>query len=118
MLVQKVIQTMTTNAETPHHVFTHQVHIGIEPFTSYYRINPLKKFLAHKIYSFMVQRYVKKSTFERKHMHAFGLHTKCVHQNGKNKQTTSPTDWSVALLKKIAKYLVVSLKAIIFAPQI
>ena len=83
MLVQKVIQTVTTNAETPHHVFTHQVHIGIESFTSYYGINSLKKFLAHKIYSFMVQRYAKKSTFERKHMHAFGLYTKCVHQNGK-----------------------------------
>ena len=75
-MVQEVIQTVATNAETPHHVFTHQVYIGIEPFTSYYGINSLKKFLAHKIYSFMVQRYAKKSTFERKHMHAFGIEPK------------------------------------------
>ena len=76
MLVQKVIQTVATNAETPHHVFTHQVHIGIEPLTSNYRIKFLKKFLTHEIYSFMVQRYVEKSISERKHMHSFGLYPK------------------------------------------
>ena len=67
---------MTADAETYYHIFAHQIHIGIEPFTSNYRINLIKEFFAHEIYDFMLQRYAKKSTFERKHMHAFGIEPK------------------------------------------